>query len=226
MKVDYTAGAWPTPAGYLYGYVSTQVAGHRQIDVASTVYTVTSGYYRGDALVAQVNADVAGTWAVSNGEITTTHGTATVTATDSLMRLLGFGTEVGDAFAGVTTKRSIYVSPVIIPHLGAQWQAVDVARDVDLASDATIRDLSSVWGGARVWRWTITLDRYAYAAFRVGWCSRGKVAVTGTDASDLSGGNADGVLAGHVVAVEGVEWAGPADLGLCRVKLIVAGGTA
>ncbi|MCB9507965.1 MAG: hypothetical protein H6698_09645 [Myxococcales bacterium] len=225
MKVPWTNGAWPVPAGFLYAWVSTRVPGYGAVDVASSVYTAAAGYYRGDDFVGAVDAAAPGTWAVDDrGQVRTTQSSLDVTAVDRSLWVMGFGREVGDVET-VTTWYAPYVSPIIIPHRGATWEAVDLSRDaVDIDTDATMRALGDVWGAARVWRWTVDLDPYAYAAFRQGWCMRGRVTLEGATADELASDEPGGALTGQVVAVEGVAWRSARALTQARVSLIVVGG--
>lgn len=223
MRVPYDDGAWPAATGFLYGYVSTKVAGHRAVSVAGSPYLLTAGYYRGDALLAQCNADLPVTGAVGvGGQVLIVQAFTTLDADDMLLWALGYGCEPGDHRASSLFWYAPFVSPVMIPHSGATWEAVDLSRDVDLSSDGILKGLGNVWGAARVWRWTIKLTPWAFAAFRLGRCMSGQVALEGAVSSAMGAAEPGGALTGRVLGVEGVDWSDERTLSLATVRLIVA----
>lgn len=223
-------GSWPTPAGYLYGYVDTSVTGYQKArdDTGAVTVTVASGYYRADALITALDTALsAQSFGAShtNGQvIVTTNGGDVLVWPDRLGWALGYGTEPGDEGTFLQNGEDAaapYVAPIMIPYLGADWSEVDTSREITLEVDRTRRGLPGVWGAARIWRWSLTLDEYAFEALQQGWCLRGKVAIEGSESSALGGSQADGALTGYALGLSGVEWLGPTR-SHCRATLIVA----
>lgn len=217
----------PSARAWLYGYVRSDHPGYRSITVVGAPYIVTSGTYRWDDFVAQIQTDVGAACDVgldTNGLVfgSAAGGGGVVGSLDRLGWLLGFGD--GGSVSGDWTSR--YVPPAGIPLYGAQWERVSVEREREIANDRTRRQGGYVWGGARVWVWVLTMHRYALDALLTGWCLRGTVSILGAGVSSPMGSSEPGgAFTGSALGLDGSPvWSGPTNQ-IATVRLIVAGTT-
>lgn len=217
-----------TPAAFLDGYVDTSVPGYRKISIGGTVCTVASGFCVWDDFKTALDSALSGvSWASvvgTTGEVRLAGSSAAVVFTDRLGWLLGFGVEPGHDSGTNTALAASFVSPAHIPLMGATWEAVDLQRESVLEIDRAARGHGYVWGGARVWRATLTMTRSDLAALQSGWAVSGRIRIKPVGASAvISKTNSAGWIDGWSMGIEGVDWIDSAQ-SMARVRMLVAGG--
>jgi hypothetical protein len=213
----------PTPAAWLLGWVDTSVPGHRQIRYGATTVTVPSGYYRGDALAAQLTALGLPT-ALGPGVFTVTPPSpATLRSIDQLGVIMGLFALTNETRSSAATHTSNRISPVAIPLQGAHWTQLQVDSDDVLTMSRAARAAGYVWGAVRVWEVELYLARHAFEALQRGWCLRGKVTVTPalSGVSPMSAGETQGLIEGQVLQVMRPEWTSPTEV-QARVRMRIA----
>jgi hypothetical protein len=220
--------SWPTANAWLYSWVRTDHPGYRQIRIAGTTITLTSGSYRFDDLVAELSAGTGVSASVSSGgRVLVSSGDPAQWAwPDRLGWLLGFGVEAGTTEAEVLEEReSRFVPPGGIPLLGVTWTEVRVERESELALDRSRRQGGYVFGGARVWRCELRMTRWALEALQTGWCLRGKITLVGSESAAMSSTVPGGALTGVALRLDGAPSWDDSTQQTCRVTLLVAGTT-
>lgn len=220
---------WPVARAWLYGWVRTDVPGHRELQIGGSVPVITSASYRFDQLITQIGSDLSGLgWTASianTGRVTLSGTSAIVAYPDRLGWLLGLAP---DAFvAEAATSASIaarWVSPTAIPLLAAQWERVDTEREVESILDRAGRRSGFAFGGSRLWRWRVRMTRWGYQALQTGWCLRGKVTISphASTVTAASSSQSGGGVTGYVIAVDSVSWTGPTEE-LVDLEIVIAG---
>lgn len=221
---------WPTANGWLYSWVRSDHVGYRKISIGGSVAQVASTTgKRWDLYIADLATALtsAASWTAAigtTGKVTLSGSSAIVGYPDRLGWLLGMGKEaLTTEAAAATSQVSRYVPPGGIPLLGLSWDEVDVEREREIILDRSRRQSGHVWGGARVWRWRLTMTRFAYEALCTGWCLRGKVTLAGSSTTAISSSVPGGALTGYVLGPEGApSWGGPTQ-SWATVTLFVAG---
>ena len=221
VRNDY---AYQTPAQYpsqraqyhLWSYVRTDVPGYRDVQAGSALCRVASGTYRFDAFVAAVNTAISalGSCVVAAtganpGKVTITLGaSAALGFPDRLGWLLGFGTEAGVTLSVGTTFASPFIPPGGFPLIGADWEEVELDRDLRASIDVLRRGSGYGWGGVRVWQVTATMTRWAVEAFLAGWVQRGRIAIVPAayPSTAMSSAQPSGYLDGYVIQVQRQRW--------------------
>lgn len=225
---------WPVAQGWLYSWVDTSVPGYRTFDFGATAITATSGHVRWDLLMADIitKADTASgnaaleyradgrmAWVPPGG------ASATITWTDRLGWLMGFGVEAGVAdyeWINMDTSLSRFVPPGGIPCLGVSWSEVEVQSEAEAVLDKHRRRLGFVFGAARLWRLRLTMTRWALQSLLTGWCLRGKVtAVCGNDTTAIGPSEPGGAVTGYVLGLDRVSWLDPEHQRRALVELTV-----
>jgi hypothetical protein len=220
LPASFYVAAKPARA-WLYGYVRTDHPGYRRITIGGTPFVVTSGTYRFDALVAQIQTDVGGAATITHESPGYVQTSGVVTFPDRLGWVCGFGDAAYD------DHPAPFIPPAGIPLYGAQWDAVDVEREREIIQDRSRRQGGYVFGAARVWRWTLTMHRYALEALLTGWCLRGQITIIGAGVGVTMGATEPGgAFTGHALGLDGgPAWGGPT-MDIATVRLLVAGTTA
>jgi len=217
-----------TPSVFLDGYIDTSVPGYREISIGGTTYTVASGFYLWEDWVTAINTAInPASWALvvaSSGQARLAGSSAAVIFPDRLAALLGFGTEPGHDSGTVSVLSAGVVSPAHIPLLGATWESVDMKRERVLEIDRAARGHGYSWGGARIWRWTLTMTRSDLIGLEFGWGITGRIRINPVGSSAAIGpSDSDGYMDGWSMGIESVEWADSVQ-SIARVRVLVAGG--
>jgi hypothetical protein len=215
--------AWPTAMGWLYSWVDTSVAGYRAFDAGVGTIAFTTGYQRWDVLMdaikTQLDSDAgAPTFRVNaDGRVEIYDGgggSYSMTWTDRLGWLMGFGAEAGSAdeeWASAGDALSRFVPPGGIPLLSCSWSEVDVATDGDAILDRHRKRQGYVYGAARLWSVRATMTRWALQALMTGWCLRGKLtAVALSELNAIGPAEPGGAITGYVLGLDRVTWLDPA----------------
>ena len=218
---------------FLYGYVDTDVPGYRKVSVGGDVRTVAAGYYRFESYIAQVTAAVAADgWGMSIAStglcsfIKPLGSAEAVVWTDRLGWLCGMLAEPADSEGSVSTVVGRQISPACIPLLGATWSEVEIRKQREFKIDRQLRGHGFVFGGARLWSWTLVMDSDSLAALRTGWCLRGKILISSKNPTTLhtdsawSSSNTDGYLECHPVGIKGTRWINSTQT-IAEVELLV-----
>lgn len=217
-----------TPSAFLDGYVDTSIPGYRSLSIGGTVYTVASGFYLWSDWISALNTAIApASWSASvsaEGRVTLAGSSAALVFPDRAGFLLGFGVEPTHDSGTVSSAIGTLVAPAHIPLLGATWESVDMKRERVLEIDRAARGHGYVWGGARVWRWTLTVTRSDLAAINSGWVASGRVRINPVGASSaISAAEPGGYLDGWVMGIESIDWADSVQ-SIATVRILVAGG--
>ena len=216
------------PAAFLDGYVDTSVPGYRKISIGGTVCTVASGFYVWDDFITALNTALSGvsyTCVISTkGQARLAGTSAAVVFTDRLGWLLGYGLEPGHDAGTITSIFAGMSAPAHIPLMGATWEAVDLQRESVLEIDRAARGHGYVWGGARVWRATLTMSRSDLVALQYGWAVSGRIRIKPVGASaSISKTNDAGWIDGWSMGIERVDWIDSAQ-SIARVRMLISGG--
>ena len=228
-----------TPSAFLYGYVQSLTPGYRSIVIGGTTYTVSATTAAGVVFpeyVAALNTALSGSgWTASiaaTGAVQLAGSSAAVAFPDSLGLLLGIPVPPGVSAGTVTAVTSSTPPLACLPLYGATWDQVDIRRSVQYEVTRMARTHGYVYGGARVYRVQMTMDRHALTALKKGWCSRAQVRIegkatgaTGTPSNAISSSNPSGYIEGYPLGVQGVRWLDGVQE-LAEVTLLVTGGAA
>lgn len=221
VRNDY---AYQTPAQYpsqraqyhIYSYVRTDVPGYRDIQIGSALCRLASGTYRFDEFVDVVDSAIgafgfctlAGAGATPGRVTIDLNVSAALGFPDRLGWLLGFGTEAGVTLSVGTTFASPFIPPGGFPLIGADWEEVELDRDLHANLDVLRRGSGYGWGGVRVWQVTATMTRWAVEAFLAGWVQRGRIAIVPAayPSTAMSSAQPSGYLDGYVIQVQRQRW--------------------
>lgn len=225
-----TPTLWPRAVGWLYSWPRSDHPGHRTISIGGAEAKVASTTgKRWDLYVADLSTALtaAAGWTATigtDGRLTLAGSSKVVKYPDRLGWLCGMGRDAGTVETAATTSLvSRYVPPGGIPLMGITWESVDVERERELLMDRQRRQSGYVFGGARVWRWTLQMSRWGYEALCTGWCLRGKVTLAGSSTTAISSSVPGGALTGHALGLVGAPaWTGP-NQQIARVTMLVAG---
>lgn len=225
--------SWPTPGGYLWSWPSTDLGGYRTMRVGATTITIPDAHQAWpDFIDALDTALGAVSWAAAHdslGRVVLSGPSSTLTWVDRLGWLLGMDREPATAEAATTSITSRVPPPGALPLVCLDVAEVDIKRERRLTLDRYQRGHGYVWGGARVWEWTLTMHHEVAAQFERGWCMRGKVTLSPVDAASYSGATAwsgsdpTGYVEGYVVGLQGMRWLGPTRE-FVEARLLVATG--
>ena len=217
---------WPTPSGWLYGFIDTSVPGYRQMSMGSSTYDfqITDGYRSFPSLITQLNTQLTSDFGAVGTATTDTLGRVVIGAssggetdwTDRLGWLLGFDVKPGDK-AGTTggpalTLTSDRPPPAAIPLMSVSWSRIDRAIETTIAVDRRQRGHGYVFGDNDLIRFKLLLHVQALRSFREGWCLSGQVIVSTKSPSAFAGdsawstSNTGGYIQGYVVGVDGGRW--------------------
>lgn len=203
----------PVAAAWLLGYVHTTVPGYREFSTDGTPYIVSSGEWRFDALLEQMNTQVFGAigetvtdWSPT-GRGKFDAGGATIglnEPTDRLGWLLGGGVEANGP-VGIGAR---YIPPAGIPLLGYQWDRIEKDADRNTVRDLYRRNQGYTWGGADIFRCRLHMHRWSLDALLNGWCTRGKVTLGGAAKLDDPWSLSDpkGAITGYVLGTSQPRW--------------------
>lgn len=226
-----------TPQAFLYGHVQTLIAGHRQISIGGTTYTIAAtdaaGVVFPTYLTNLTTAITPAGWAAtlnSTGSITLAGSSAAVSFPDSLGLLLGMPYPPGNTAGTVTSITSTSPSPACIPLYGAEWTEIEMQRSVKYEVTRFARTHGYIYGGARLYTWIMVMNREALNAMRFGWVLRTKIRIqgagsggSGSTSSTISNSNPSGYLDGYPLGIQNVEWIDTTQQ-IARVRLAVVGG--
>tara|TARA_Y100001963_G_scaffold8157_1_gene10675 strand:- start:5521 stop:6243 length:723 start_codon:yes stop_codon:yes gene_type:complete len=217
---------WPTPSGWLYGFIDTSVPGYRQMSMGSSTYDfqITDGYRSFPSLITQLNTQLTSDFGAVGTATTDTLGRVVIGAssggetdwTDRLGWLLGFDVKPGDK-AGTTggpalTLTSDRPPPAAIPLMSVSWSTVNRAVETMIEVDRRQRGHGYLFGDADVMRFKMLLHVQALRSFREGWCLSGQVIVSTKSPADFSTdspwspSNTDGYIQGYVLGIDKGRW--------------------
>lgn len=201
----------PNAVAFLLGYVRCDAAGYRDFEYEGVVTSVTHEDFRFDAYVTECNTvcslafiDPQLTWD-QRGRV---NGLGYSAIGDRFGWLLGYGVEAGVSFSFDQTYT--FVPPAGIPLLGCSWTRVESDADRRVIIDEALRNQGYSWGGALLWRCTMTMSHYAVEALQTGWCLAGKVTLgtvsklTADEPVSLS--DPQGYITGYVVGDPTISW--------------------
>jgi len=223
----------PRPHGFLYAHIDTGLPGAREITrPGGGTISAAEGYNHFSDWIAAVNTAINAdhgseiSWNRADGLVSFVAGVGGAFQFDRAGALIGLIDEPDTdlTFTSSETKKSKFVPAGAIWLMGAQYEQIELAREMKFDSFRWKRGYGYTWGGARIYRWRLTMHREALDAFNRGWCATGKVTLdmgVGT-ATSFTGTGYTGALTGHVIGVEGQGWLGPA-ADVAQVTLIVAG---
>lgn len=224
-----------TPGAFLYGYVQSLTPGYRSITISGTDYTVAatsaSGSVFPDYVAALNTAISAAGWSASiasSGAVQLGGPSSAVSFSDSLGLLLGLPIPPGESAGTVTGLQSSTPALACLPLYGATWDEVDIRRSVQYETTRMARTHGYVYGGTRVYRWRLVMDKHALTALKKGWCIRSQVRVqgmgdSGTPASAISSANPSGYVDGYPLGIESVSWLDGVQE-VAEVSMLVTGG--
>jgi len=137
---------------------------------------------------------------------------------------LAHQTNVARTFAEDERLDSFYVPRGAIWLMGAEYEEIELAREVQFDQFRWRRGYGYSWGGARIYRWRLTMHKDALDSFDAGWCATGKVTLQMANATAIadSGTGYTGSLTGYVVGVQSQRWLGPAR-DVAEVELLIVG---
>lgn len=202
----------PDAVAFLLGYVRCDADGYRSFDYEGSSVVVASGEYRFDAYVEAVEAACAAAtpdpqlaW-LSTGQVWGDN--YQFEAGDRFAWLLGYGCEC-DTYS-TFDQAYTFVPPAGIPLLGCSWTRVESDADRRVIIDEALRNQGYSWGGALLWRCTMTMSFQAVEALQTGWCLAGKVTLgtvsklTADEPVSLS--DPQGYITGYVVGDPTISW--------------------
>ena len=223
----------PTPRGFLFAHIDTGIPGARTVTrpgggeiTAAEGYGKFEGWLKliSDAITADHGSSFS--FSTSTGLCTFSAGASGDFEWDRCGDLTGIARKPGvaKALSSGDTLSSFYIPRGAIWLMGAEYEEIELVREMQFDQFRWRRGYGYSWGGARVYRWLLTMHKEALEAFDAGWCASGKVTLQMDNASGItdSGTGYSGSLTGHVIGVEGQAWLGPAR-DVAQVSLIVAG---
>lgn len=230
---------WPVANAWLRGFINSNLPGYAKVDVGGAERTATSAKddepfdtWVDTKLESAITGDGWATSIDTSGRVTLSGTSAEIIWPDRLGWLMGFDAEPGDSEGTVTSITSRFVPPGQIPLLGAKPLDMVSDREVTLEIDRRMRPHASVFGTSNVWRYLLTMTRWAYDALITGWCLRGGVEIDFGDASVFSSTNPDGLVSGWVIGIESANHIGPSGMVNRPVEVVLllahggAGGAA
>lgn len=206
---------WPTPSGWLYGFVDTSVPGYRQLDNNGSAVQLSDGYYSFPAYIDELNTQMG---AVSGSATTdslgrvTINGAAPMTWTDRLGWMLGLDVAPGDDSGSSASRTSDRPPPAAIPLMSMSWSRIDRAVETTIAVDRHKRGHGYLFGDSELMRFRLLLHAQGLRAFRAGWVLAGQVIISTKNPADFSTdtawstSNTDGYIQGYVVGTERGRW--------------------
>ena len=223
----------PAPRGFLFAHVDTGIPGARTVTrPGGAEITAAEGFAHfadwqkliNDAVQADHGSTF--TFSTSTGLCSFTAGTGGDFEFDRCGDLCGIARKPGVARTFSSSERldSFYIPRGAIWLMGAEYEEIELVREMQFDQFRWRRGYGHTWGGARVYRWLLTMHREALEAFDAGWCASGKVTLQMDNSTAITapGTGYTGSLTGHVIGVEGQAWLGPAR-DVAQVALIVAG---
>jgi len=221
----------PAPNGFLYAYIDTGLPGAREVTRPTTALMTTAEGYQhfGDWVKAMNTVVAAGdssaiTHSTSTGLCSFIPGATGNYQFDRSGILTGI-TDLTDTNIAMTDGQRVDSSRIpagAIWLMGAEMDSIRYVRELKFDTFRWKRGYGYSWGGARLYRWRLTMHREALEAFELGWCATGKVQVTmGTGTMSFTGTGYKNGLTGYVVGVESTGWLGPA-AEVAEVTMIIA----
>lgn len=226
-----------TPAAFLYGYVQSHAPGNRQISIGGVTYTVSDTTASGrvfPTFVSTLSSSIAAAgWSASistEGRVQLSGSSALLGFPDNLGKLLGFEIPPGGFLGTGTAFQSVVPSYACLPLFGATWESVEMTRSVEYEVTRLARTHGYIYGGARVYRWRLIMDRDTLASLRFGWCLRSQIRIQGTatgatgdPTNAISSSNPSGYVDGFPLGIQSVRWL-DAIHNIAEVELLVTGG--
>ncbi len=226
-----------TPQAFLYGYVQTETPGYRSITIGGTTHTISSTGAGGavfPVFVSQLNTAISASgWSASlnaSGSVSLAGPASAVSFPDSLGLVLGMQSPAGTSLGVVSALVSSAPSPACLPLFGAEWTEIEIKRSVKYEVSRIARTHGYIYGGSRLYRWRLVMNRQALNAMRLGWVLRTRIRVQGSGSggsgdtsTEIASNNASGYLDGYPLGVQDVSWIDTTQQ-IARVTLIVAGG--
>lgn len=209
---------WSAPSAYLYGWSTTDYAGHKTLKLGANTITLSGGHQRFPNILKELDTALNPySWDVSTdslGRVVLSGPSAVIEWTDHLGWLLGFDRLAGETESATTSLTARVVAPACLPLYGASWEQIDLEQEREVVVDRTLRSHAYVYGGARVWRWTLRMPHQAVTALRTGWLQRGKVTLSADDyaawfagtPTAWSGSNPSGYVDAYMVGIQKVDW--------------------
>lgn len=220
-----------TPEAWLYAYIQTSAPGYRKVSIGGTTYTIANTGDSGvlwpdfiDSLDTAINASGWSAEILASGAVRLSGPSAAVTWIDRLGALLGMAADPQTALGTITSATSSVVPYGGIPLYGATWKTVDISRSVEYEVSRVARTHGYVYGGARLWIWSLTMDRHALDAVRRGFVMRRRIRITGAGVSaDIDNNNPDGGLTAWPLGIKSVRWLDDVQ-SVAEVEILVSGG--
>jgi len=231
---------WPTPSGWLYGFIDTSVPGYRKVAMTTSYnFTIPDGYYSFPTYIDALNTQLTTAYGAIGTATTDSLGRVVIydgaggvlTWTDRLGWICGFdvtaGDTAGETGGGVLTLTSDRPPPAAIPLMSVSWSRIDRAVETTIAVDRHQRGHGYLFGDNELVRMRLLMHVQGLRSFREGWCLSGKVIVStkspaafSTDTA-WSTSNTDGYIQGYVVGVERGKWVDNTQT-LWQTELIIA----
>lgn len=154
-----------TPSSYLFSFMDTTVPGFRTVAIAgSGTVTIDEGYYSFLDLISQLDSQLdLYDWAVSfnfgTGRVTLdgSAASADLTFSDRLGMYLGFDMPQTTTIGAGKSVVSARFPRGLCALVGAIWESVDIKRERVLLATRHKRGFGYIWGGAKLWKWTLTI---------------------------------------------------------------------
>jgi len=196
---------------YLYGWVSTELPGYRQIETDDGTQTAAPGVYEFRDWVAAL--DASGTAGVvfdsDAARVTVTPTSGPIGWADAAGDALGFGAEPGSFHPVDGAVTAPGPSMLAIPLMGCRWERVAADREGFSPIDRKRRANGYTFGFARIFTVELTMNRAAFDAFARGWVQHGRVTIEGSDPVAVGPANPGGTLIGTVLGIDSSGWVGP-----------------
>lgn len=242
-------------AGMLMAWIDTDIPGYREFDCLDSVPTTTTvtavaGYWHfWDYIFSSISPSMPAGWAIDFDPglaqvAIAGPGTATeVRWSDRSGFLLGYDKEPYPSEPAEVPVGSRFFSravpPGAIPLLGATHEEVDLRRERVLHTSRFRRGYGYIFGGARIWRWKLTVSGAGVVnpdiasmsrALNAGFVGSGKVSIVmkgaatwaGAIATPFSSAALGGMLTGYVIAIENIDRVQDALLDTFEVSLLMA----
>ena len=227
------------PNGFLYAYVDTGLpyahkwAFNTAPEVVVDVSTVSESYQLFTDWIANMStAATAGgggawTWSEATGKVTITNhtgGTLQYRWPSLAGVMAGFGRRpmTSSASTNAATLVSTHVPAGAVHILGAEITETQIQREKKHQPARWMRTFGYQWGGSRVYRWTLTIQKESLEAFRWGFCTSGKVRLDMKNAAAVSTSNPSGYQDGWVLGVDRVQFTSSRTPDLATVSMLVA----